>query len=926
MAIIEPYTSRLIAQGQINTRANGEDFGAQVGQGLVNLGTGMESLSRGVYEAEAANQVTDVYKLMAQKRLEWDQQLNDRSNTADPADREFMPRIVNDMRDDLLKSGQQFTNRHAQELFARRSEELMTSIGGKAITVQSQLAAQNVRNKDVETTQLLSKAVNQDPSQFNRVADDYDAMVSDPAGSYSRVPEPVRDELKRSAKRNLGLSAVEGFIGQNLNIAAQKLLPDLYREAFTTAQKQDVVQIDQSLPAGLMNKNPFNIKYIGQKNSIGPSKNLDQGDPQARYQTMEDGLAAGFDLALRKYNSGMTTMNQIIAGNMGWTPGNKDAALNIAKFMRVGVDQDLNLNDPVMLAKFGDALAKQEQGGKAGNVISNEMMTAVALSVATGAPMPRFTATDSQGLAVPQLKINKNEALQPPQNVDIPGWNSLTLDDQQKMMAKVITLFNSNITVNRDLLGQYRRDMHANFLNGNSYTNEKQLQAQYVQAYGPEMAQRLIAEDNNTKEIGVFTGAVRGKSVSEITQIIGQPPASNATANDYDTWSKKVAVVQNDRKELESDPTAYVAKYSPAVSRIGAELALARQELAKNNTPNAQQMVVTATQKMITASMAEQRRLGVPNPQVLSAPEEKDLVRRIEDILTSGQDVAQGIASMYAMYGSYGDTVAKQIGKQIGGMVSVIGSGIDPSVANLLVEANRNKDALKKTLDHDKIKQLDDEVILQSKDLAASLSGAPNGPRELQTYQDQINMLAMLRMSKMGESQRDAVKKAYDSLVGSRYKFQDGYRVPIELDAQAVKRQADYSLRTLSPSDVMLLPGSIGNPQDRMEQQLADIRLNARWVTAAPSVNGLAQEGLVLMVPKAGGYVPVTGADGRQIFRSFGELLAQDAITNIQSSQDALARRDMKAYEEMRTRERAQQRKDEEQRIRDMVTRQKGQK
>lgn len=119
-------------------------------------------------------------------------------------------------------------------------------------------------------------------------------------------------------------------------------------------------------PMGMSNNNPLNIKYYQgapYKGLVGPSKNTDQGDPQMVFNSPEAGWSAGYSLLSRKYGSGMTTPNAIIAGKGGWTPGNTAAAANVAKSMGIGPDDDIKFNDPAQAQKFMRALVTQEQGG-----------------------------------------------------------------------------------------------------------------------------------------------------------------------------------------------------------------------------------------------------------------------------------------------------------------------------------------------------------------------------------------------------------------------------------------------------------------------------------------------------------------------------------------------------------------------------------
>ena len=126
------------------------------------------------------------------------------------------------------------------------------------------------------------------------------------------------------------------------------------------------------LPLGLrLSNNLFNIKYVPGAESnqkrwpglLGPSEARDGGDPQMKFATVEDSGVAGAQLALRKYQSGMRTPRQIIAGQMGWTPGYEGAATNIARIAGLGLDDDLRLDTPEGLRRFLPALAEQEHGG-----------------------------------------------------------------------------------------------------------------------------------------------------------------------------------------------------------------------------------------------------------------------------------------------------------------------------------------------------------------------------------------------------------------------------------------------------------------------------------------------------------------------------------------------------------------------------------
>lgn len=152
-----------------------------------------------------------------------------------------------------------------------------------------------------------------------------------------------------------------------------------------------------TLPAGMRNNNPGNIKFVGQKvpGIVGPSVNTDQGDPQAVFATPEAGMNAMYNLLLKKYAGGKTTPNAIIAGNMGWTPGNFGAAANVAKYAGIGPDDDISLRDPTKAARFMKALITQEHG-KMGALYPEQMILSALGGQPAGAPVGNAAPIQSE--------------------------------------------------------------------------------------------------------------------------------------------------------------------------------------------------------------------------------------------------------------------------------------------------------------------------------------------------------------------------------------------------------------------------------------------------------------------------------------------------------------------------------------------------
>ncbi len=146
------------------------------------------------------------------------------------------------------------------------------------------------------------------------------------------------------------------------------------------------------LPAGMRNNNPGNIKFAGQRDAVGPSVNTDQGDPQAVYASPEAGMHAMYQLLLKKYDGGKTTPDALIAGNMGWTPGNHQAAANVARSAGIDPNADINFHDPASAARFMHGLIVQEHGNS-GNLYPIQMIQ----SAISGAPVSTVPVVAAPG-------------------------------------------------------------------------------------------------------------------------------------------------------------------------------------------------------------------------------------------------------------------------------------------------------------------------------------------------------------------------------------------------------------------------------------------------------------------------------------------------------------------------------------------------
>ena len=162
---------------------------------------------------------------------------------------------------------------------------------------------------------------------------------------------------------------------------------------------QDVFGKDvdvSNLPAGMRNNNPGNIKFSGSQwqkanlpGIVGASENTDEGTPQIKFASPQEGMAASAKLALLKNREqGLDTIRKIIDDpKHGWTPGSagRGAAEDIAKAAGVGPDDKIDLSDQTMMRKFLRGLITREHG--AASKLYNDDLIDQGVRMAMGRPV-----------------------------------------------------------------------------------------------------------------------------------------------------------------------------------------------------------------------------------------------------------------------------------------------------------------------------------------------------------------------------------------------------------------------------------------------------------------------------------------------------------------------------------------------------------
>ncbi len=305
-------------------------------------------------------------------------------------------------------------------------------------------------------------------------------------------------------------------------------------------------------------------------------------------------------------------------------------------------------------------------------------------------------------------------------------------------------------------------------------------------------------------------------------------------------------------KQQQTDPAAYVAKYSPAVQR-------SFQAAQEQGTPEAYKAYVQAT-------VAEQQRLGVAQPKLLPDAAADQLAASFANQVNGGESAAVLIEQQQALWGKDFGTVLQQVGKKLPAEAQVIATGLPKDLAERMASVARLKDSeLDAGLQKGQKDQISQSVQEAMQPFAASLHGQAGGINTFNTmYKAAVRTATSYVLQ--GDQPQDAAQKVVNGMVNDKYDFFKTYRVPKSLDTKAVSRGASLALKNIKPDELVLLPGIAGVTEEQNSKQLYDaLQAGGQWVPTND------ESGLALT---HNGYL-MRNKDGQPIVRTWAELQQQ---------------------------------------------------
>lgn len=410
--------------------------------------------------------------------------------------------------------------------------------------------------------------------------------------------------------------------------------------------------------------------------------------------------------------------------------------------------------------------------------------------------------------------------------------------------------------INRMELSGRVQDASAAYSQGLDFDNPPSL-ADFKAAYGDKADEQY----RSFEKIQAVAPAIREFATAtpeERQEILSKfQPAKDGTAGegfkeDSQLYQHLTSVGVGLLKQQQSDPAAYVAKYSPTVQRA---FVTAQQE----DTPEAYQAYANAT-------FAEQQRLGVAQPKLLPDAAADQLAATFNQQIQGGENAAAMIEQQAQKWGSNFTNIIQQVGNKLPAEAQVIATVLPKDLAERMASVAPLKDKeLSAGLQKGQSDEISQSVQQAMLPFAESLQGQAGGISTFSTmYKAAVRTATSYVLQ--GESPKDAAQKVVDGMVNEKYDFFGTYRVPKTLDTTAVSRGAEKALSSIKADDLMPLPGFKGVTPEQNASQLHDALLaGGQWVPTND------ESGLSLTL---NGY-RVRGKDGKPIVRTWSELQQQ---------------------------------------------------
>lgn len=410
--------------------------------------------------------------------------------------------------------------------------------------------------------------------------------------------------------------------------------------------------------------------------------------------------------------------------------------------------------------------------------------------------------------------------------------------------------------------------------------------ADFFKAFEPDEAAKQFANYETNQKLAATMSTFKTQSASQISTELAlwkpEPGEDYALADKRFTILQQAAVrIAEQRK---ADPVAYVASTNPRIAELQDQIA------ATYATTGSEGQRAQLSREYATASLAEQERLGIADPKILSNPEIDFLSRRIGAGKESSADI---VASLESQYGrEYFPKVMSELMQK--GKLSpalMIIPDLDSSDSREIVSrlSAMKRSDLDAGVDSKTIRDVKDKVTEHIKLLQVSAGPMSVGmSQQLGAYQDIMERIAIDRVGRGVDKSGSAAADAANKMLLGKYQFKDTLRMPANVDSGDVMTGLNLVVKQsflpeLTVVDVPRDLTSARTPEEALIEWRSTVGSRYMWIANGDTTKAMlwvqGKNGEFYKVNKGGEQYGITFEDatakGKQLFESARETLGR---------------------------------------------------
>lgn len=742
--------------------------------------------------------------------LQWQQDMQKRQMSADAGAPDFTKNFLTDF--DTFKTDQLAAapNDDARRFLGQHLDTIRTQMGGQAINFEGQ---QKVKWREEQFTQATQNAANiafNDPSQAPKAIADITAPLDG-----MDMPAVWKAEVTRKATQAVNLAAATSVAQSNPSSIVGP--PGQGATAAAGGQPLGGFQGADAFVAGkeggfVANDNGKGPTNFGINQTANPDIDVKNMTPEqasqvrkSRYWDAIHGDALPPALQPVAYNFAIQA-GAGAANNLLQQAGGDPAKFNdLAKAYYAAIPPDkANGNTTAWQQRSDEALA---QGKSAGSSADNPVLSGLNY----------------------QSRIQVFQQAKTQQSQDMSMWRARIdgrLQDVQAMATQGIA---DPTPLTLDTL---------------------------LKAYPPDEAAQRYTQYRDGQQLAVDVSTIKGMPSDQINTLV-QSRAPVAGPGFAQSQHDQAILAQASAHILEqrtSDPSAYVATNAVAVKT-------AQQAFVANPTPATAQMYAQT-------SIAEQTRLGIPKPQILTKLQATSIEDQIK--ANNGAQADSVIQQQAQLWGPQWGSVFGQL-KDIPPVAKVLGylgDTVDTSTRQQIMQASQVKiEDLKDGLVPANVTAASQALQAKAEPFAATMAYTVGGAQTFSALYDSAERLSYTYM-RQGSTPADAAAKAFSNVMGKNFTVRGSSRIPSQFDADQVMQGASGVLDNLGSMDLVTPPAPPAmKDKDVRDQYATNLKTNGKWVTSADG------KGLVLFDPIS--QTVVKTKDGQNVGAKFSDLVTK---------------------------------------------------